>query len=491
MFYIFEMANNHMGRVDHGKRIIDEFADVAKKHDLNAAIKLQFRQLDTFIHKDYLDSDLKYVKRFKETKLTQEQFLELVNHTKERGLKTCSTAFDNDSIPWFDELDISVVKVASCSIDDWPLLEQVSAINKKIIISTAGAEIGTLHKVYSLFKSKNRDFAFMHCVGIYPTAPHDSHLNRITLLKQEFPDIEIGYSTHEPPGVPTTSTFAMAMGCTILEKHVGVPTNEIKLNPYSLSPQNFENLMESINFYRSTLPSRDTKEKESLRALKRGMYFSREMAKGQVITKDDLYFCMPVLPDTKKGFHYDASNMHEVIGKVVAHRAPKDSPVSAGRVLDCEREGALRMYKLKISSLLKEAKISHGNEELEISAHFGLNDFHNTGCAIINRINREYCKKLIIVLPNQSHPTHRHIQKEECFELLYGDCTVILGNKEIKLKEGTPLLVPRNVSHSFRSDQGCVIEEVSTTHIKGDSIYDDPNINKLPLDRRKILTTFG
>ena len=148
------------------------------------------------------------------------------------------------------------------------------------------------------------------------------------------------------------------------------------------------------------------------------------------------------------------------------------------------------MYKLKISSLLQEAKISHTNEELEISAHFGLKNFHKTGCAIINRINREYCKKLIIVLPNQSHPTHRHIQKEECFELLHGDCTVMLGNKEIKLKQGKPVLVPRRVNHSFRSDQGCVIEEVSTTHIKGDSIYDDPNINKLPLERRKILTRF-
>ena len=490
MFYIFEMANNHMGSVDHGKRIIDEFAALTDKYELNAAVKLQFRQLDTFIHKDYLDSDLKYVKRFKETKLTKEQFLELVDYTRSKGLKTCSTAFDNESIPWFKELDISVVKVASCSIDDWPLLEEISNINKKIIISTAGAEMDTLYKVYDLFKSKNRDFAFMHCVGIYPTVPSESNLNRIRLLRQEFPDIEIGYSTHEHPESPTTSTFAMAMGCTILEKHVGVPTEDISLNQYSLSPNNFEKLMEDIEFYRMCLPSRQTAEKESLRALKRGMYFNKEMMKGQVITEDDLYFCMPVNADMAEGFHYDASSIYDVVGKSVAGQIPKDSPVSSNILLPCELEGALKMYKLKISSLLQEAKISHTNEELEISAHFGLKNFHKTGCAIINRINREYCKKLIIVLPNQSHPTHRHIQKEERFELLHGDCTVMLGNKEIKLKQGKPVLVPRRVNHSFRSDQGCVIEEVSTTHIKGDSIYDDPNINKLPLERRKILTRF-
>ena len=137
---------------------------------------------------------------------------------------------------------------------------------------------------------------------------------------------------------------------------------------------------------------------------------------------------------------------------------------------------------------LDEAKIFHENEALEISCHFGISNFHNTGCAIINRINREYCKKLIVVLPNQNHPTHRHIQKEECFELLHGDCTVTLGSKVIRLQKGKPLLVPRRVNHSFKSELGCVIEEVSTTHIKGDSIYDDPNINKLPLESRKIIT---
>ena len=49
------MANNHMGSVEHGKLIVDELAKIAEKYDLNAAVKLQFRQLDTFIHEDFLN----------------------------------------------------------------------------------------------------------------------------------------------------------------------------------------------------------------------------------------------------------------------------------------------------------------------------------------------------------------------------------------------------------------------------------------------------
>ena len=77
------MANNHMGSVEHGKLIVDELAKIAEKYDLNAAVKLQFRQLDTFIHEDFLNSDLKYVKRFKETRLSQKQFKELVDYIRQ------------------------------------------------------------------------------------------------------------------------------------------------------------------------------------------------------------------------------------------------------------------------------------------------------------------------------------------------------------------------------------------------------------------------
>ena len=35
MFYIFEMANNHQGSVEHAKLIVDRFAAVAKETNGN------------------------------------------------------------------------------------------------------------------------------------------------------------------------------------------------------------------------------------------------------------------------------------------------------------------------------------------------------------------------------------------------------------------------------------------------------------------------
>ena len=53
--FIFEMANNHMGSVAHGIRILREIREVSAPFEakFQLAFKLQYRRLDTFIHPDY------------------------------------------------------------------------------------------------------------------------------------------------------------------------------------------------------------------------------------------------------------------------------------------------------------------------------------------------------------------------------------------------------------------------------------------------------
>tara|TARA_R110002096_G_C14572982_1_gene720739 strand:- start:285 stop:1730 length:1446 start_codon:yes stop_codon:yes gene_type:complete len=479
------MANNHMGDLEHGKRIVKSFAEIVQKYKVNAAVKLQFRQLDTFIHKDFVNSDLKQVKRFKETRLSKHEFQELVDCVKNHDLKTCSTAFDNESISWLEDLDVSIVKVASCSIDDWPLLQEISDINKKIIISTAGADIENLRKVYELFKSKDRDFAFMHCVADYPTPHNKANLKRISTLKNEFPDIEIGYSTHESPN-EKTAVYATIMGCNIIEKHVGVSTEKYDLNAYSLSPEHFENFLRDVEHFHQSLSGKSETQSKSLRSLKRGVYFSKDMNKGSVVSKEDIYYAMPA-QELECDHHFDASSVDDIVDRVLLVDTQKDSVVASSILGDAGNE-LLQEIKSDISDLLIDANIEYKNQEIEISCHYGLESFKDIGCVIITKVNRDYCKKLIVCLPSQSHPSHRHIKKEECFELIYGDCTLKLDHEEIKLAKGKPVLIPVGVNHSFKSQEGCVVEEISTRHIKGDSIYSDSSINKLTLEQRKIIT---
>jgi sialic acid synthase SpsE/quercetin dioxygenase-like cupin family protein len=482
MFYIFEMANNHQGSVEHAKLIVDEFSKLALKKGINAGIKLQFRQLDTFIHNNFKNSDLKFVKRFNDTRLSKNQFNEIVDYIRVSGLATVATPFDNESLGWLSDMQVSVIKIASCSIDDWPLLREVSKINKKIIISTGGASYKVLQKVYNLFKHNNRDFLFLHCVGEYPTPHGSSNLKRIRRMRELFPDVEIGISTHEDPNKETIVPLAVAMGCSVVEKHVGVKTDKISLNAYSNTSSQMATVIDKVNWALECLRGESVNEKESLRKLKRGIYAKENIPKGKILSQDDFYFAMPL----QKG-QLNVSDIDKLLGAPSPCSFSIDSPVNESAVELKINNEKINSVKDSVRGVLESSTIAlSGLEKAEISCHYGLDKFNNYGAFIIDKINREYCKKLIVMQPGQSHPTHHHLLKEEAFELLHGDCLLVLEDKEINMRPGRPIVIARGIKHSFSSIEGCIIEEISTTHVPGDSIYDDPKINSLKLEERKI-----
>ena len=63
-----------------------------------------------------------------------------------------------------------------------------------------------------------------------------------------------------------------------------------------------------------------------------------------------------------------------------------------------------------------------------------------------------------------------------------------MEGEETILAEGDVLSIGKGSKHSFRSSKGAIVEEVSTTYVQGDSVYEDASINANP--DRKILLTF-
>ena len=150
-FVIFEMANNHMGDLAHGVKIIREFGSICREFSgFNFGFKLQYRNLDSFIHPTMQGrSDIKFIKRFEETRLTRSDFDRLVSEMRVNGFLAMSTAFDEDSVSVIEEQGLDIIKVASCSFNDWPLLERVAETTLPIIASTAGAVLDDIDRVIS------------------------------------------------------------------------------------------------------------------------------------------------------------------------------------------------------------------------------------------------------------------------------------------------------------------------------------------------------
>jgi N-acetylneuraminate synthase len=136
--------------------------------------------------------------------------------------------------------------------------------------------------------------------------------------------------------------------------------------------------------------------------------------------------------------------------------------------------------------MLNEARIHLSTDfKVEYSHHYGVENFRKTGAVIIECINREYCKKLLVQLPGQEHPSHYHARKEETFQVLHGVLSAKVDGRVRELHPGDTVLVQPGVWHSFWTHTGVIVEEVSTTHYDDDSFYEDKRINRLKQSERK------
>jgi N-acetylneuraminate synthase len=111
------------------------------------------------------------------------------------------------------------------------------------------------------------------------------------------------------------------------------------------------------------------------------------------------------------------------------------------------------------------------------------------GAVLIDCINREYCKKIIIQMPGQRHPNHYHKRKEETFQVLSGIMEAEVEGRQRRLYPGDILVVPQGVWHSFWTETGLVFEEISSTHYADDSYYEDKRINAMQRRERKTLVS--
>jgi N-acetylneuraminate synthase len=141
-----------------------------------------------------------------------------------------------------------------------------------------------------------------------------------------------------------------------------------------------------------------------------------------------------------------------------------------------------------IKAMLNEARIALPSDfELEISHHYGMENFNEFGTVIISCINRDYCKKVLVQLPGQKNPLHYHKRKEETFQVLSGVLELEIEDRRKTLHPGDTALVLPGVWHAFWSETGAIFEEVSTTHYNDDSYYADKTLNQVDRSYRKTV----
>ncbi len=327
--FVLELANNHWGKIERGKKIITDFSRIIRFNNIKAAIKLQFRDVDNFIHKDFKNrEDIRYIKKTIATKMSQDDYSILVDTVRKAGCITMSTPFDESSVTMCENLGIQILKIASSDLNDWVLIERIAKTRKPVIVSTGGSSLKDIDDLVTFFENRNIPLAINHCVSIYPSKKEELELNQIDFLKNRYPNHVIGFSTHETnDDIESAMLMAYAKGARTFERHIDIISDDHEISPYCSSPIDFDKWVKAFIKAKKICGSswhekRISPEKEIqyLDALVRGVYAKRDFKAGDILTDKDIYLAIPL----QKG---QISCRELMSGETLLHDIKKDEPI--------------------------------------------------------------------------------------------------------------------------------------------------------------------
>lgn len=332
--FVLELANNHWGRVERGIKIIEDFAKIVRFNNVRAAIKLQFRDVDTFIHQDFKDrQDIRYIKKTMATKMDTKQYQLLVDAIRKNGCIPMATPFDEKSVDTCVKLGVEIMKVASSDINDWILIEKIATTRKPVVVSTGGSSLKNIDDLVTFFEHREIPLAINHCVSIYPSEKEELELNQIDFLKTRYPGHVIGFSTHEHnERLEESIQMAYAKGARTFERHIDIEADDIPVSPYCSLPQDIDRWIKA--YQRAVVccgHSPDTKhlpprkEITYLDALVRGVYARWDLPKGHKLTDEDIYLAIPL----QKG---QISCRELMRGEVLLTDIKKDEPIKINQI---------------------------------------------------------------------------------------------------------------------------------------------------------------
>lgn len=301
--FVLELANNHWGKIDRGMKIISDFARVVRFNDVHAAIKLQFRDVDSFVHRDFRDrADVRYIKKTIDTHLPWESLQRMVEAVRAAGMVTMVTPFDEVSVDKCVEFDVDILKVASSDIRDKTLLRKMASTGKPVIASSGGANADHIDALVEFFTSRNIPFALNHCVSLYPSQDSDLELNQIDYLKARYPHITVGLSTHECRDWHDSIMIAYGKGARTFERHIDIDHEGVPVSAYCTQPEQADVWFKAFKKAQEMCGGPATQrrqvpegERRYLDALVRGVYAKRNLPAGHTLTDADVYHAVPLL----------------------------------------------------------------------------------------------------------------------------------------------------------------------------------------------------
>ena len=211
-----EVGINHDGSIEKAFNLVDAAIDCGCK-----IIKFQTHITEMeMIETDMKPGNISKTSLWdiiKKAELTREEEFKLFNYCNSKGIEFLSTPFSREAADQLNNLGVNGFKIGSGECNNLPLIDHISKYKKPIILSTGMNDIKSIHKTVEIIKKHKTPLILLHCTSMYPTPPEKIRLGSISHLKNDFPDIPIGFSDHS---IENFAAFAsVVLGVVLIEKH--------------------------------------------------------------------------------------------------------------------------------------------------------------------------------------------------------------------------------------------------------------------------------
>ncbi|SEL05727.1 pseudaminic acid synthase [Ectothiorhodospira marina] len=338
-YVVAEMSGNHNHDLERALRIID-----AAKAAGADAVKLQTYRADTitidhhgdeFIVKGGLWNGRCLYELYEEAHTPWEWHAPIFEHARRIGITVFSSPFDHTAVDFLEELGAPAYKIASPELIDLPLIRKVAHTGKPIVMSTGAATLEEIGDAIQAARDAGAtELVVLHCTAAYPAPPEETNLVTIKALAERF-DVVVGLSDHTLG--TTVSALAVGMGASFIEKHVTLARADGGVDSaFSLEPQELAELVTTARIAQAAVGRPTfgpTTSEASVLRNRRSLYVVKPIAKGEVLTLDNIRSIRPA--NGLKPKHLDA-----VLGQRAARDLSFGEPLNFEMITGYSEEGS-------------------------------------------------------------------------------------------------------------------------------------------------------
>lgn len=315
VFVIAEAGVNHNGSYELAKKLVDVAVEAeadAVKFQTFISEKCICKNASKAVYqKETTNIDESQLEMVKKLELSFEEFHNLKKYCDSKNIMFLSTPFDNYSIEFLDSMGISIFKIPSGEITNYPYLKKVGLLKKKVILSTGMSTLQEIRNAVKVLRDTGTsDISILHCNTEYPTPIEDVNLNVINTLKEEF-KLNVGYSDHTL-GIEIPIAAA-AIGADVIEKHFTLNRNmQGPDHKASLEPEELKNMIKSIRNIEKAMGSG---KKEVSKSEAKNLNIARKSIVANCLIKKGEIFSESNLTCKRPGNGISPMRWNEIIGK--------------------------------------------------------------------------------------------------------------------------------------------------------------------------------